>query len=142
MQEILSVDITAPSYTSGWGPFNDKRSVLNNDVRTLIEEGRSLFGATDVLMGVTMHEGYMYFTDDEIENGITAFSEYRGEVHSLSKKLSFHKGICRTDDCWYYCLVGFFSDSLFMDDFLPNPKPFGDQLNGWCNRILQFARSQ
>ena len=91
MQEILSVDITAPSYTSGWGPFNDKRSVLNNDVRTLIEEGRSLFGTTDVLMGVTMHEGYMYFTDDEIENGITELRKMQMMRTYVRNAYTYHR---------------------------------------------------
>ena len=89
MRDILDVDITSPTYLSDWGPVIDKRSVLPSDVRTLIERGQGRFGSTDVLVGVVKNEGFLFFTNDELTNGLTSLRKQRRLENLRHKTLSF-----------------------------------------------------
>lgn len=70
VMDIVNVDIRAPKYYSAFGPVIDQ-SVLPKDVRQLMAKTQSGFGDTNILLGVMKNEGFLYFNQKEIEEGVS-----------------------------------------------------------------------
>ena len=70
-EDLINVDIRAPKYYSAFAPVIGRRSVLPSDVRGLMKKSQSVFDSTDLLLGTMKNEGFLFFNQDEIENGIS-----------------------------------------------------------------------
>lgn len=70
-EDLVRLDIQAPKYYSAWAPVIDGRSFLPEDVRTLMKNPDSSFRRTNLLLGVMKNEGFLYFTQEEIMNGVS-----------------------------------------------------------------------
>ena len=71
LKDLIHNGIHPPKYYSGFAPAVDKRSVLPRDVVSLMRNPVSHFGDCALLVGVMKSEGFTYFTQDEIDNGIS-----------------------------------------------------------------------
>jgi neuroligin len=69
--ELISADIKAPKYYTAFGPVIDKRSFLPHDVEILMKKSISVFGDTSIMLGVMKNEGFLYFTQQEVDEGVT-----------------------------------------------------------------------
>ena len=77
-EQLVQVDIRAPKYFSAFGPTVDRRSVLPADVRRLMSKpGESVFAGVRLLAGVTKNEGFFYFNQHEVDEGLTADRMHR-----------------------------------------------------------------
>ncbi|ELT99093.1 hypothetical protein CAPTEDRAFT_228965 [Capitella teleta] len=70
-EDLVRLNIQAPKYYSAWAPVIDRHSVLPDDVRTLMKSRDSLFGKTNLLLGVMKNEGFLYFPQHEVDEGVS-----------------------------------------------------------------------
>ena len=70
VQELINVELTVPKYFSGFAPVIDRRSVLPKDVHKLMKKSHSVFSETSLMLGVMKNEGFLYFTQQEIDEGV------------------------------------------------------------------------
>ena len=71
VDELMAVELSPPKYFSSFGPVIDKRSVLPYNIRHLMVKPMSIFSDCNVMIGTMRNEGFIYFTEDEVENGIS-----------------------------------------------------------------------
>ena len=70
-KDLVNVDIEAPKYFSAFGPVVDKRSTVPTPIKHLLNNPKSVFGDVEILLGVMKNEGFNYFSQNEVEHGIS-----------------------------------------------------------------------
>lgn len=71
--QLVNADVKAPRYFSAFGPTVDRRSVLPADPRRMAAKASdSVFASTKILVGVTRNEGFQFFDQREVDEGLTA----------------------------------------------------------------------
>lgn len=90
-QDLVNVKISAPKFYSLFGPVIDKRSVLPEDVKTLLDQNRSVFNEVDILLGMMKSEGFLFFHQDEITEGISEFRKSQILRTYVRNVYSYHR---------------------------------------------------
>ena len=90
-QDLISVKVSAPKYYSTFGPVIDKRSVLPEDVKTLLERNRSVFNDVDILLGMMKSEGLLMFKEEDILHGITELKKIQMLRTYVRNVYTFHR---------------------------------------------------
>ena len=70
-EELTQTNIQAPKYYSAFAPVVDRRSVLPMGVEELMKKSSSSFGDISILLGVMKNEGFLYFNQHEVDNGVS-----------------------------------------------------------------------
>ena len=90
-KELVNAEVTAPKYYPAFGPYIDKRNILTKGVEEMIETGKSVFGETDLLLGVMKNEGFLHFSQNEIDNGINEYERNKIVRTYIRNTYEYHR---------------------------------------------------
>lgn len=92
VETLIRADIRAPKYFSSFGPTVDKRSVLPTDIRRLMSKpGECVFANIRLLLGVTRNEGFIYFSEREVDDGISGDRYHQMLRTYVQNVYSYHR---------------------------------------------------
>jgi carboxylesterase type B len=89
--ELMEAEVKAPKYFEPFGPVIHRSSILPLPVKELMERAAMDAERSELLIGVMKNEGFCFFSEDDIQNGITP-SKRDKIIRTLIRNLfEFHK---------------------------------------------------
>ncbi|XP_064638758.1 neuroligin-4, X-linked-like isoform X2 [Lineus longissimus] len=89
--DLMEAEVRAPKYFEPFGPVIHKSSILPQPVKQLMERAAMDAERSELLIGVMKNEGFCFFEEEEIQNGITP-SKRDKIIRTLVKNIyEFHK---------------------------------------------------
>ncbi|XP_074658267.1 neuroligin-4, Y-linked-like [Tubulanus polymorphus] len=90
-ETLVNADIEAPKYYEAFGPVIYHRSVLQKNVKILLERAEKAGRDSELLTGVMKNEGYFYLSDRDIEQGVTVDRKNRIVRTFVRNCYKFHR---------------------------------------------------